>query len=211
MGVGGAFVSHSWEGTTYVFLDDFDERIPAAVGKGIDFSALKGSALSLASQKRLIEEARMIAQADSVGVELGHFIIPMENGKKQLACRKYSLVNLTFSAEGVAVNGESPQMQVQGACKVGETISKISPIWIPYQKLLNEQPANMELVVNDPYKVSFRFDHMGSFWPTSWFLQSISLESRETGEVLEISTEQLKDMRPVSLKMSWKDVSEKTE
>ncbi|MCB0406962.1 MAG: hypothetical protein KDD34_02095, partial [Bdellovibrionales bacterium] len=166
--MGAYLTTHSWGGITYVYLGEGESRLPAAVGKGIDFSELKGSAFSLASRQRILQEARLIYQGTDIGVELGHFITKSQNGEKAFACNKYSTVQLQFVAVGIAESGESPVMEVEGDCVIGKSIGKIEPIWVPAAQLLSEIPANMELQINEPYHVNFKFDHIGSQWPKTW-------------------------------------------
>jgi hypothetical protein len=190
-GLGSLVPTHSWEGVTYVYTGSGDRRLPAAVGKGVDFSELKGHALFLASQKRVIEEAKMVVGPDAVGVELGHFLIRNVNGEKEFACKKYPRVLLQFIAVGTAESGESPVMEVESDCVVGESISKIEPIWIPTMRLKGERPGSFELKLNEPYKVDFRFDHMGQHWPKAWVLNAVSLFSEKTGESLLIPRQEI--------------------
>lgn len=184
LAVGSWMTYQSWNGAVYVFVDDGESRSPAAVKQNMDFSKLKGSELSIASQKRVLSEARVVRKGESVGLELGHFITRRENGKRAFACHLYQKVQLKFIAVGVAENGESPVMQVEGDCKIGDSVSRISPIWIPTDLILSERPGNMELNFNEPHRVSFRFDHIGSDWPLNWSLSSVTLKSR--GETLQL-------------------------
>lgn len=201
--VGAWTISGSWGGITYVYTGDGDRRLPAAIGKGMDFSALHGDALFMASQKRVIEEMSLMYDGDKVGVELGHFLTRDSTGQKQFACMKYSKVVLRFLAEGTAENGESPVMEVEANCVMGASAGKIAPIWIPTNQLKNEKPANMEYKLNDPQEVDFRFDHIGSQWPKKWSLNSVSLLSEKTGEFLSINHQDIKGMLPKPVELNW--------
>ncbi|MEO0335853.1 MAG: hypothetical protein AAF202_05645 [Pseudomonadota bacterium] len=200
----GSFMTYrSWNGTVYVFVDDGENRNPAAVKQNMDFSTLRGSDLSLASQKRILQEARVIQKSAQVGVQLGHFITRRANGKKAFACHMYQSVILKFQAEGVAENGETPEMEVSGSCKIGESVGRIAPIWIPARQILAEKPGNVELSFNEPYGVSFRFEHIGSAWPLVWNLTSVTLQSEQASQKLHISDQEMLNLLDEPLTVSW--------
>ena len=201
--IGGMAVSNSWDGITYVYTGESDRRFPAAIGNAIDFTALKGDALFMASQKRIVEQARLISKGSSIGVELGHYLTRSHSGQKQFACEKYDKVVLKFVAVGVAESGESPVMEVESDCVIGKTASLIEPIWIPIDQLKKEKPANMELKLNEPKTLDFRFDHVGQNWPKTWALNSVSLLSSKTGEFLSINHKEIRELREQPIEMKW--------
>lgn len=199
--LGGWVATQSWDGVTYVYTGSSERRLPAAVGKGVDFSELKGHALFLASQKRVVEELKILSAVDAVGVELGHFLVKNPNGEKQFACNKYPKVLLRFQATGIAESGEVPTMDVEASCVVGESLGKLEPIWIPAGQLMQQRPGNFELKLNDPQPTDFRFEHMTQSWPTQWVLESVSLFSEKTGESLVIRREEILSLidRPIEI------------
>lgn len=201
--VGSFMTSQSWNGTVYVFVDDGENRNPAAVKQNMDFSRLQGSDLSLASQKRVLQEARIIQKSSQVGVQLGHFITRRANGTKAFACHMYSAVVLKFQAEGVAENGESPEMEVFGDCKIGESVGRIAPIWIPADQILSEKPGDVELSYSEPNRVNFRFENIGSNWPLTWNLISVTLQSESASRRLHISDQEMLELLEKPLTLSW--------
>ena len=200
----GSFMTYrSWNGTVYVFVDDGENRNPAAVKQNMDFSTLKGSDLSLASQKRILEEARVIQKSSQIGVQLGHFITRRANGKKAFACHMYKSVILNFQAAGMAENGETPEMEVSAACKIGESVGRIAPIWIPAEQILLERPGNVELNYNEPDRVSFRFDNIGRNWTMTWNLVSVTLQSDGASQRLHISDQEMLKILDEPLTVKW--------
>ncbi|MCB0363966.1 MAG: hypothetical protein H6624_13110 [Bdellovibrionaceae bacterium] len=203
----GSWVSlRSWDGISYYYLDS-DKRHPAAVRKVFDFSHLEGSALELASQKRLLSDARVVAVAESqdLGVELGHFITRGEAGGKQFACHAYDRVELTFYAEGMAIAGEKPLMIVEADCRIGDDINRISAIPIPVSKILQENPGELELQYMEENPVLIRFDHVAGQWPREWTLFSVKLyNQRVHGQELFIDNRQVQEISAKnSIKMTW--------
>jgi hypothetical protein len=169
----------------------------------MDFSTLQGSDLSLASQKRILQEARVIQKSAQVGVQLGHFITRRANGKRAFACHMYNSVILKFQAEGMAESGETPVMEVSGQCKIGESVGRIAPIWIPAKQILEERPGNLELSYNEPSRVRFRFENIGSNWPLNWNLVSVTLQSEIASQRLHISDQEMLNLLEEPLVVSW--------
>ena len=203
----GAFVSlRSWDGISYYYLDD-NKRHPAAVRKVFDFSHLEGGALKIASQKRLLSDARVVALGDkgSIGVELGHFITRGENGGKQFACHAYDRVELTFFAKGMAIAGERPLMIVEADCRIGDDINRISAIPIPVAKILKETPGELELQYLETNPVLIRFDHVVGQWPKEWSLYSVRLYNQsDLGREVRIDNPQIQEISADhEVKMQW--------
>lgn len=201
--VGAALTVRSWDGVIYVYVGDGDERSPAAVSKVIDFSHLEGSAFSLASQKRLLSEANILKKDDFVGVELGHFVAKGPSGKRRFACHLYDRIELKFVAEGVAESGEQPVMYVEAKCEIGKSVGKIAPIWIPVAKLNQEKPSNMELMLNEPQQLLFRFDHIGSHWPQQWALKGLTMFSNNSDRRITIKESELREIKEKPLRLVW--------
>ena len=201
----GFFVAtSSWQGLVFVHSDYFqDYRSPAAIKRVFDFSHLEGSALRLASQKRLITDARILQESERVGIELGHFVTNGE-GRKQLACEYYDSIRLTFEASGMAENGEKATMEVVGPClvPVAQDLNRIAPLWIPVSKLLMETPHDKDYVFPEAEGVHMKFAHLGSHWPHEWALTSVKLyHQTEAKREISISGPEMQDLvkRPLRL------------
>lgn len=179
-------------------------RTPAAIRKDMDLSELDGAALVSASQKRLLSAARVILQDSEIGIELGHFVTRDLAGNKELACDFYSKVILRFEADGIAefdssdnFDGErfhKPRMEIEGPCRTADDITRIEPIWIPVDKILDERPGDIELSYGGD--VHFKFDSMTSEWPRRWILTSIRLfNESEPGRDINISSTEIREIR----------------
>jgi len=201
----GSFISlKSWEGVVYFYEGD-DERRPAAIRKVFDFSHLKGIALHSATKRRLLEGARVTQRKHQTGIELGHFVVRGEKGQKKLACNEFKKIEMVFTAEGVYVNGEATQMIIEAPCRVGENVNRISTIWIPYEKLLQEPVADMEIQYLEDQPV-FQFKNTGDRWPTRWQLKSMNLSSSEAQKrSVYIDSEEVDQILSRPLTMSWED------
>ena len=203
---GGWVSTESWNGIAYYYIGD--KRQPAAVRKVIDFSHLEGSALQLASKKRLLADAKIISTDDGVGIELGHFITRGSDGGKQFACYVYNRVQLVFYAEGLAVAGDKPTMTVESNCLIGNDINRISAIIIPVNKVLKEKPGDLELKYLDGNPISIQFEHVVDQWPQEWSLGSVKLFNQMTpGQEVFIDHQQVREEAPQPIKMVWKSPS----
>lgn len=180
-------------------------RGPAAIRRVFDFSHLNGSALRLASQKRLVTDARVIASAAQTGVELGHFVTRAADGSRLFACEFFDRVTLTFEAEGVAEGGEKATLRVDGPCAMGQDLNRIAPIWIPHARIVSEKPAaDLELAFADVSGVNYKFENVPSDWPRKWVLTEIRVfNSEETGRELAISRREMIEIGGAPIRLTW--------
>jgi hypothetical protein len=194
------FSTHSWGGQVYFTRATYTlRRDPAAIQRGYDFSHLDGHALTLASQKRLVSNARVLTESGMIGIELGHFVTRGVSDEKQLACDFYDRIDLIFKAEGMAESGERAIMVVSGPCETGNDINYIAPIWIPAAYLTQGPPPPSDSVLDFPDlgDTSIHFDNITSEWPPQWVLTSVRLfgeysvdrelaiDESEMGEILD--------------------------
>ncbi len=176
-------------------------RDPAAIRKVYDFSNLDGSALSLASKQRIISGFEAIRKGESIGISLGHFVVKGSDGQKQFACRKYNRITLSFEGEGMAVGGEKPSMQIEGACHEAEDINQISPLVVPVARILDAPVGDGEFDFREDQPVRVRFSNVADQWPTTWALVSVKL-SNDASEEVAIEKAEIRTLteRPVVLK-----------
>jgi hypothetical protein len=199
----------SWNGKVLISMGDITDssRIPAAIRKDLDFSHLDGAELITATQQRLVSAARVVLDPKNqgdLGIELGHFVTRAQDGQRKLACDSYyNRLTLRFEAVGVAEGGEKPLMQIDGPCLTSLTdITSIEPIWIPVQKILKEHPADMDLSYDQ--NVKFKFESMGTSWPTHWNLQTVRLyNSEEADHEVSISNAELRNIRKQPFLVNW--------
>jgi hypothetical protein len=166
-------------------------RDPAAIGKVYDFSHLQGEDLNTAVKRRLLAGFEVLKENGDQGVTLGHFVFVDPQGEKKFACQEFNKVTLTFIADGVAVGGEAPEMQVEGACEFSSDITKINPLWIPVAKILNEKVGDGEFQYNQGKAITLRFSNMPEQWPHTWLLRSVELRKDNTAEAVTIQSEEL--------------------
>jgi hypothetical protein len=171
----------------------FLSRDPAAIRRVYDFSELDGSALDQASKQRLVSGAKILKEADEIGVELGHFVVRGQDGQKAFACQKYSRIILQFEGDGSASNGEKPSMEVEGSCEISTAdINSISPLWIPVAKILGEPVADGEFDFREGHAIKVRFANVMQEWPSLWRLRGVKLlDQNETGKEVSIGDKEI--------------------
>jgi hypothetical protein len=183
-------------GYKLVMTSHTNEREPAAIPRIYDYSHLEGEALQRASKDRLIGAAKIIHVGDAEGLELGHFVTKNKDGQNVGACEIYDKVEMTFFAGGMAVSGDSPTMTVSGPCVPADNINVISPLMIPYSKILNLPVKDQE--INDSEEsgsgVSVSFKNVSDSWPQLWILQTVKLTN--SSEFPEVTADE-KDIRRV--------------
>lgn len=154
------------------------ERDPAAIRQSYDFTHLRGSALEIAMRERTLGGIQIVKKSDGVGLQLGHFALVNSFGEKTLGCREYPKVVMQFEAEGTVVNGERPQMEVEGDCEYSEDLTSTHPMWIPFAKILNEKPADGEFQFREGKAITIRFANLGDEWPRKWILVGVKMSGR---------------------------------
>lgn len=179
----------------------------ASTKRETDLARLSGAELLTATQDRVISAARIENRNDEIGIVLGHFATRSEDGSRQLACDStYNRISLHFFADGMADAGEKPSMRIDAPCRSSvQDLSSIDAILIPYEKLLQEKPANMDLTIDD---VKFTFAEMMPEWPRHWALQSVRLyNSEEKSREMLISNREIRQIRGSALMIHFQDTA----
>ncbi len=156
-------------------------RNPAAIRHAYDITHLRGSNLDAALKERLLSGVETFKDEQGVGIGFGHFAFSLDSGEKILGCRAYDKINLSFEAEGVAVNGEKPKMTVEGHCEYSSDLTKINPLWIPARRIFGERPADGDFSDYDR-PVQVKFSNVADEWPRKWVLIGVSVIG-EKGQV----------------------------
>lgn len=202
---GVAFYFAAGPGHGVYYVKYMKDRNPAAIRKDLDFSIYESSERLSASQKRLIEGAKVYEKEDQVGIELGQFLTKSKDDRRLLACDVYDKISMQFEGEGIMEGGEKPALELEGGCQTNfSDISKIAAIWIPVKKITEGRPVDMDLAFPEMAGVQFRFQNMGSAWPQAWVLKSVRLynESDPSQEV-RINQQELREILDKPFVMNW--------
>ncbi len=216
----GFWISVSaWDGMVYVSdlkLKGLNGRVPAAIPKDLDFSRLNGAELMSASQKRLLTAAKVIISQKRIGIEFGQFIIRSTDGQRQLACDFYDRVRVRLQADGVAVSGERPEIEVNAPCATSTDLAMTEPIWIPTEEIMSGEAVDGEAKFNIDdesasqavratlEQTSFRFKNMTPHWPRRWAITEVTLyRESEPGKEVHVDQSDMKDFSKKPLILTW--------
>ncbi|MCB0355889.1 MAG: hypothetical protein KDD40_02720 [Bdellovibrionales bacterium] len=192
----------SWKGMVYWYPEK--SRNPAAIKKVFDFSHLEGRALEMASYKRLVVDALVTDDTDSLGVELGHFVVKGLNDQRQFACDVYNKVELVFESADMSVSGEPSKMKVEADCNVHKDINRIDTVWIPMRKILQEKEGDKELQFTEKGGVHLTFYNIGDRWPRAWTLSNVKLYNDDDfSKMLQIDRSQMREILNKPLTLLW--------
>lgn len=160
-------------------------RDPSAIRQHYDFTNLKGSALEVAMRERLISQIEIVKDETGFGLNLGHFAFKSDSGENLLGCQYFTKVNLVFEAEGAAVGGIKPTMEVEGPCENTEDLTKISALMIPIKQLMLDKPVDGDINFNNTKSLSVRFLNLTDSWPTVWNLINVRLNSSQQQFIID--------------------------
>jgi len=208
----GFWISVSaWDGMVYVSdlkLKGLTGRVPAAIRKDLDFSRLNGAELMSASQKRLLTAARVITNSKNVGIEFGQFIIRSEEGQRQLACDFYDRVRVRLEADGMAVSGEKPSIEVNAPCATSSDLALTEPIWIPTEEILAGRSVDGEATFASVERTSFKFVNMTTQWPRRWAVTEVTLfREEDPGQVVHVDQSDMREFNRKPLIVVWPNES----
>jgi hypothetical protein len=85
-------------------------------------------------------------------------------------------------------------MEVEKTCEFSEDMTKISPIFIPVDKVLAEKPADGEFQYREGKPVTIRVHGMPSEWPTRWLLTSVRLSNSSEQRELLINSDEVSEI-----------------
>lgn len=122
-----------------------------------DLSGSNPTTFQKAFKYQLLKDAKVTDFSDGKRLHLGHFFMADQDGAKVSVCQRYPYIELTFSAEGVAVSGDIPHTVVQGHCS-------IAPDGLHLDGVKVELPAGYE-----------------------WVWTGIKLYSRDKSDYLEVN------------------------
>lgn len=111
-------------------------------------------------------------------------VTPTIDGKKTILfsgfssalCKTYTFIDMEFTAEGVAVAGESPVMKIKAPCLEGQDPTEIAAVNLPIGKILKEKPRNAEYSF-DGFSAVISFKNSADEWPHQWILKRVEFKN----------------------------------
>lgn len=171
----------------------------------------------------LILPAKVISTVTSSGIAFGNLI------NAQRVCDLYSKIKIEFLAEGMAVNGERPQMVLTGPCINGDD-GFIKPFLINISQVTKDEPIDREYEIdlnvktieldrglssvknnspNDLGQAKFKIQilNLSDSWPKKWVLNGVTLsgapKNSTTKQSLEIKSDELNQIIGKNLSLNW--------
>lgn len=165
------------------------DSTPLNSAQNNDLSELDAVEFSKAFKYHLLGTSRLVKSSLKSGVAFGNFYIRGSEGQKNFVCSKYTNLELTFEAEGVAISGSIPKMVVRGPCLNATDFSTIEPLLVPYRKILASpitQRSFQENLPESSEKIQVDFIGVVEQWPTQWNLVKLQMQSPE-GDTLTVN------------------------
>ncbi|MEQ1665257.1 MAG: hypothetical protein ABL927_07780 [Bdellovibrionales bacterium] len=171
----------------------------------------------------LILPAKVISTVTSSGIAFGNLI------NAQRVCDLYSQMKIEFLAEGMAVNGERPQMVLTGPCINGDD-GFIKPFLINISQVTKDEPIDREYEIdfnvktiepdrglssvknnslNDLGQAKFKIQilNLSDSWPKKWVLNGVTLseppKNLTTRQTIQIKSDELNQIIGKNLSLNW--------
>ncbi len=150
--------------------DESDEIIP--LGVEFDLTRYDGISLSRRIKYRLFENIRWTSDAYDHRLILGNAKFKSSREKTSTLCEVYSMIELVFQAEGIAIAGDAPKLIVRTSCKAQPGSEFLDPIRIPWKKI-KALPTGTKTFRDTEVTLIFR--SLDDFWPLEWSLFELRL------------------------------------
>lgn len=184
-------------------------RVPASIPrqKVFDFSRLESTDLDRAARHAMMNGLHAVMKNNNYGVSIGHFIMKDDRGQSLQACEYFGKLEITFEAQGIAVNGERPSLKVEGPCLGSESLARTQPLWIPVGEIRNQKPGDIEVNFQGQKEVTITTKNIPhAAWPSHWVLSQLKLvHSEGTHREISVSRKDVYELSRVPLILSWPD------
>lgn len=172
-------------------------RFPASADNQYDLSRLEPESFS-ATAVELITTTTRLKEVDKhlYEISFAHFLGPEPATS---ICSSYENIQLTFTAEGVAVGGEPPQIHLEYDCAATPSAERMQPILIDVKAISEVNPKSEQYPVTDVYAYG---SHMDDFWPLEWYLSNVRLID-ETDQTIEATASDFRKIRGDVLRLQF--------
>ena len=139
-----------------------------------------------------IEEALMQKiQVANTG-EQSNVRFPLVNESGDNICEKYDQITISFAAEGMAVNGDRPVIDLDLDCKLLGKKDYVD-FAVPNQQKSKRKPSSVKI---DEHAISISFHHVTWVWPDTWALAEVEYKS-EKGDFAPIRPKYQSDIKRI--------------
>ncbi|WP_413576638.1 hypothetical protein ACLVWU_01225 [Bdellovibrio sp. HCB290] len=115
--VGITYMNNQFSSSRKIASTEQEAQLDTALASS-DLSGSNPTEFQKAFKYQLLKNAKVTDFSDGMRLHLGHFFMSDETGAKISVCHRYPRIELSFSAEGMAVSGDVPRTTVRGSCRV---------------------------------------------------------------------------------------------
>ena len=199
---------HSWNGDVYVYVGE--QRSPATVRDLAEFSSINREALYRSPAEQLMHYAHIYKDEGLLGVQLGHPLVPVEQGKA-FGCQVQDLsgvfdrMQLVIVGTGVSSSGEMPKLVVDSKCRSENDLNQLESVWIPMQQIMNSVPKDQDFEFPGESITRLSLQNIPDAWPENWVLWEVRFYREDNeGEPLVIDAKKMREAAPALLSFDWK-------
>lgn len=199
---------HSWKGEVYVYVGE--QRSPAQVRDLAEFSSINREALYRSPAEQLMSYAHIVKDDGLLGVQLGHPLVPVEQGKA-FGCQVqdmsgiYDRVQLVFVGTGIAASGELPKLIVDSKCRSETDLNQLESVWIPMQLIMSAQPKDQDYEFPGESITRLSLQNIPDAWPENWVLWEVRFYREDSEqEMLVINAKKMREASASLLSFDWK-------
>jgi hypothetical protein len=172
-------------------------REPAALHRVLmDYSNLTDERFIQKVREHILNTVRFERKANSIVLSAGHFLGPF---RAVSACNTFSHIDYELTAEGVAVSGEPPLMQITAECEPTNDQESLEPTDIDIRKLVSMGTKDQN--INLSGGILIQTHNFPDEWPNEWILTRVRLRGKN--EAIEISKEDLRQISLTARTIRW--------
>ena len=171
LGVGFFFGIQSWDKQLYVQVHPSKSRNPASANKESSLYSISLEEMNEKAQTKLFKNTKIVKDATPFRFYLGNFLVPsLTDDGHQFVCQAYSVLETTFVALDVTLNGEEGLMVVQSPCLI-EDDAFIGPISLPLKSMRTKLDTRSFALEEEETLV--RFYNISFQLASDWLLVSV--------------------------------------
>lgn len=175
--IGGVSLYYTWGPT---------DRMPAAV------PAFSSDDIGLDKADQVLKQANINLEAEVYTVSFPHL---------KSVCSEYDRFTFTFTTPNVKVSGATPSMTISGKCS---DLASNYVLQIPFQKIMQEEPGDIDLNMPEVANLSFQFRDVIGFWPEYWVLSRVSFQQQASGQSLVFDERSVAYATDNKISMRWR-------
>ncbi|MEN0057888.1 MAG: hypothetical protein AAGB31_03565 [Bdellovibrio sp.] len=155
-----------------------------------DLSEVSAEDFKKAYKYQILKGVNIVVDNDTTGLQLGLFLLKNAAGERVSVCEEYPLMDMIYSAEGIAFSGDIPQMIVRGPCLVDDDQIHIAALPIPFAQIFSSPLTQYQFTVplaQTSEAASIYFRNVVEFWPRQWVWTGVKFYGKDPANTLSIT------------------------